>query len=273
MRSAKFVGVLALSLFSGLAFRAEADSHGRHYYHYYPRYYYARPYWGGYYSYRYGFYPYAGFYYGGYYGPPYPYAHVYYGDPSREPSELRIEVKPVEAEVYVDGYLAGSVDEFDGFFQRLHLPPGAHEIVIYLDGFRTIREKLYLAPGASYKIRRAMEPLAEGETNEQRPEPPPEPPPERKTAVQSEPEERTLSEEPPAPVSGFGVLELRVQPEDVEILIDGDPWPTGGPSEAIAIHLPAGEHRIEIRRAGHPSFATDVEVESGKTTTLNVKLP
>jgi len=58
-----------------------------------------------------------------------------------------------------------------------------------------------------------------------------------------------------------------------EILIDGDPWPSGEASEALVIHLPAGEHRIEIRRAGHAPFITDVSVDPGKTTTLNVKLP
>jgi hypothetical protein len=55
---------------------------------------------------------------------------------------LRLEVKPPEAEVYLDSYLAGTVEEFDGFFQRLRLSPGTHEIVIYLDGYRTLREKL-----------------------------------------------------------------------------------------------------------------------------------
>ncbi len=170
-------------------------------------------------------------------------------------------MKPVEAEVYVDGYLAGIVDEFDGFFQRLNLPPGSHEIVIYLDGYRTIRETLNLHPGASYKLRRAMEPLGEGETAETRPEPPPE----RAVGVEEAPE-RTTS------VSGFGVLELRVQPAGAEILIDGEPWPSE-PSDALVIHLPAGEHRIELRRAGQAPFATDVTVDPGKTTTLNVKLP
>lgn len=254
MRFSKLASALILSVVSVLAVQSEAEAHGRRYYY---RYYYPGfAYWGGYYAHP--------FYYGGFYGPPYPYARVYYGFPDRAPAELRIEVKPVEAEVYVDSYLAGIVDEFDGFFQRLRLSPGAHEIVIYLDGYRTIREKLYLGPGASYKLRRAMEPLAEGETTEPRPEPPPEP----KTTAESEPEsERAIT------VAGFGALELRVQPEGAEILIDSDPWPSSGAGEPLLIHLPAGEHRIEIRSAGHTAFATSVQVDPGKTTTLNVKLP
>jgi hypothetical protein len=253
MRFSKLGGALLLSLASVLAFHSEAESHGRRYYRYY---YPGWAYWGGYYAYP--------FYYGGFYGPPYPYARVYYGVSDRAPAELRLEVKPVEAEVYVDSYLAGIVDEFDGFFQRLHLSPGAHEIVIHLEGYRTIREKLYPGPGASYKLRRAMEPLAEGETTEPRPEPPPE----RKAAPESESEP-----EPATSVAEFGVLELRVRPEGAEILIDSEPWPTGGAAEPLVIHLPAGDHRIEIRKAGHAPFATDVHVDPGKTTTLNVKLP
>ena len=53
-------------------------------------------------SYPYWFYPYLG-YGGGYYRP-------WYDDLG----SLRIEVKPREAQVYVDGYFAGLVDDFDG---------------------------------------------------------------------------------------------------------------------------------------------------------------
>ena len=52
---------------------------------------------------------------------------------------------PRDAEVYVDGYYAGDVDDFDGTFQRLRVEPGEHEIEIYKDGFRPFRQKVYLA--------------------------------------------------------------------------------------------------------------------------------
>ena len=82
------------------------------------------------------------------YPGPYPYGGYRYGPES----DLRIDVTPKEASVYVDGYFAGTVDEFDGTFQRLHVLPGEHEIVIYLDGYRSIRERLYLSPNATRKI-------------------------------------------------------------------------------------------------------------------------
>ena len=65
-------------------------------------------------------------------------------------AEVRLHVKPREAAVYVDGFFAGLVDEFDGVFQRLPLPPGGHEFVLYLEGYRTAHYSLYLRPGSHH---------------------------------------------------------------------------------------------------------------------------
>lgn len=48
---------------------------------------------------------------------------------------LRLKVKPEHAEVFVDGYLVGLVDHFDGVFQRLHIEPGPHRIEFRADGY------------------------------------------------------------------------------------------------------------------------------------------
>ena len=67
--------------------------------------------------------------YGAQWGPyPYPPPYGYYGwiDAS-----VRLEVTPRDAEVYVDGYYAGTVDDFDGTFQRLRVEPGQHDLEIY----------------------------------------------------------------------------------------------------------------------------------------------
>jgi hypothetical protein len=103
--------------------------------------------------------------------PPYPYYR--YAQPE---SDVRILVKPNEASVYVDGYFAGKVDDFDGTFQRLHVIPGAHEITIYLEGYKSLTEKLYLSPRGTRKIEGTLEKLAPGEPNEPIPTPA-EPPP------------------------------------------------------------------------------------------------
>lgn len=72
-------------------------------------------------GYRYGN-PYYGRVYGYVPAPVYG-APVYYGD-------VRLRVKPREAQVFVDGYYAGIVDDFDGAFQRLTLTVGPHDIDI-----------------------------------------------------------------------------------------------------------------------------------------------
>jgi hypothetical protein len=98
------------------------------------------------------------------YPPRYPFGPGY----ARYESTLRVDVDPSDASVFVDGYLAGRVDDFDGIFQRLHLEPGQHEIVVYLQGHRSIRERLYFSPNASRKLTGRLEPLAPGEPDQGR---------------------------------------------------------------------------------------------------------
>ena len=97
--------------------------------------------------------------------PPY---RTYRVDPG---ASLRIEVKPKDAEVYVDGYYAGIVDDFDGTFQRLSVTPGEHDIELYLDGFRTVHQKVYVTPRKTFNLKYAMERLGAGEQPEPRPQP------------------------------------------------------------------------------------------------------
>ena len=105
----------------------------------------------GYYGHGYGAYDYGG------YGP-----HGYgaylsnYGD-------VRIEVDPKslrdEAEVYVNESHVGDVDDFDGFFQRLSLTPGEYDIEIRLDGYQTLKTRIFVRRGSTYKIREALMPI------------------------------------------------------------------------------------------------------------------
>jgi hypothetical protein len=122
------------------------------------------PFWGpGFYGSGpgwYGFDPY--FYYPGL---------VPYGRVDDGRSSLRLQVSPRQAEVFVDGYRAGTVDDYDGFGQRLQLPPGGHRIEIYLAGYRTVSEALLFSPGHDHKIKLTMEPLAPGEAAPPRPGP------------------------------------------------------------------------------------------------------
>ena len=84
---------------------------------------------------------------------------------------VRTRVTPRDTQVFVDGYSAGTVDDFDGVFQRLQLIPGQHEITLYLPGYRTYRESVYLNPGSSHDIRHTMVAHAAGEVDDPAPVP------------------------------------------------------------------------------------------------------
>jgi hypothetical protein len=113
---------------------------------YYDPFFYADPWWG--------------------YQYPYPMRPYGYGYRRWEPeASVRLEVKPKEAEVYVDGYYAGVVDDFDGTFQRLHIAPGGHAITLYLEGYRTVTQNIYARPDQTVKLQLAMDRLQPGEAS------------------------------------------------------------------------------------------------------------
>ena len=195
-------------------------------------------------------------------------------------SSVRLEVTPPQAEVFVDGYYAGLVDDFDGMLQRLRVEPGQHEITLYHAGYRTVRQRVYLARDRTFKIRLQMELLAPGEVGEARPVPAAPP-----VGVQpSRPLPRDPRGVPPASVpppnaapttaapSSTGRLTIHVQPADADVVIDGQPWPASPGPDTVAIDLSEGRHVIQVRKAGYVGYLTEVEVRRGETTTLNVSL-
>ena len=249
----------------------------------------------------------VGSYYGGYYADPFFYADPWYGYqypwrpyPYRyygyDEASVRLEVTPRHAEVYIDGYYAGVVDDFDGAFQRLHVEPGEHEIEIYLDGFRPFRQKVYLTHDRTFRIRQALQPLAPGEQPEPRPQPPappiaqaPQPGTQQSPAPgQPMPRGPMGRRMPPPPqaepgqsappgrrapaTSEYGTLAVRVQPADAEVSIDGAPWQGPGGQDRLVIEVAEGSHTVEIRKAGFRTYVTQVEIRRGETSQLNVSL-
>lgn len=97
-------------------------------------------YYGGYYDPWYGGYPDMG--YGGYGG----YSQVGGGYSYADEGKLRLKINPRQAEVFVDGYFVGVVDDFDGLFQRLHLDTGAHRIEIRAAGYETLTFDVRITP-------------------------------------------------------------------------------------------------------------------------------
>lgn len=219
----------------------------------------------------------GGYFYDPFFGPypwwprvryPYGYYPIY-----ETRAILHIHVTPANAAVYVDGFYAGIVDDFNGFFQGLPLPPGGHEIVLYLEGYQTIERRIYLSPGSSFDLRDQLIPLPLGAMSEPPVLAPPLPPPPTGTAIPPQTPPPAVLAAPPAgaPAAGFGTLSLRVQPADATLLIDGEPWAS---SEAgrFVVQLEAGVHRLEISRAGYQSYSGEVTVREGVAMPLNVSL-
>jgi PEGA domain len=254
---------------------------------YYYRPYYYRPY---YYSpYYYSPLYYSPFFYGGYsgwysgfgvgfgwspysyYGGPYPYPYYGYGYYG---SSARIQVKPQHAEVFIDGYFVGTVDDFDGWSQRLNVEPGEHELIIYLAGHRTYRQPVLFRPGATIKIEHVMQPLAAGDPDEGRPQPPQSPsrPAYRRDDDQQPPPPRRSMPPPSRDTQSqdYGGVAIRVQPMDAEVIVDGDRWES--PAGDVTLQLTEGTHRVEVRKDGYRSYTAEVRVKRGDTTTLNVSL-
>jgi PEGA domain-containing protein len=255
---------------------------------------YGHPFYAAPYFYNPFYWGYGGFY-GGFYGYPYfaapfygPYPAYGYWDAS---ADLRVQVAPRNAEVYVDGYLVGVVDDFDGTFQRVHMPLGEHEVSVYLPGYRTISQRMLFRPWESYKIKETMQALPAGET-EPRPTPAPRSqsqaqpphgmapmyPGDRSQAYpgdrsQMYPGDRSQGNNVQVQPGSdrFGAVAVRVQPMDAEVLIDGERWEASN-GERVLVQLTDGVHRVEVRKAGYRTYTSTVRVRSGETVTLNVSL-
>jgi PEGA domain-containing protein len=265
---------------------------------------YYRPYYGFYYDpFFYGaswyspfYYPYYPYYYGHYYGQyygQYPYYGRGYYDLS---SSLRLQVTPRQTEVYIDGYFAGTVDDFDGIFQRLHLEPGDHDLQLYLPGHRNFTQKVYLQPGRTFSVKHTMETLRGGEPEPVKPTAQAAPrgsaspgPARRAPRPLPGPRDRDRDRDPDADRdrdrdrdaapdrdraanADYGTIALRVQPGDADITIDGERWEGPGDGERLSVQLPAGVHSVQIRKDGFRTYNTDITVRRGETTPLNVAL-
>jgi PEGA domain-containing protein len=259
---------------------------------YYSPYYYPRFYYPGYYGsfydpYFFGFYGYGQYPYPYGYPSPYPYGRWAYDDTGA----ARLQVTPRNTKVYVDGYFAGTVDDFDGTWQRLNVESGEHDLQLYLEGYQPFSQKVLFVRGRTLKLNHAMLPLNPGESAG----PPPQPDPAAATATprtsrsyprdadprDRDPDNVTVRRAPQGPPrspnrgadqSDFGSLLLRVRPQDAEVLVDGQSWNAPQGDDQLVIELAEGTHRIEVRKDGFQTYTTTVQVRRGQTVRLNVGL-
>ena len=222
----------------------------------------------------------GGYFYDPYFGPypwwprtayPYWYFPVY-----ATRAEVRIQLEPdaaEEAAVYVDGFYAGVVDDFNGVFQALPLPPGGHEIAIYLEGYRTLKWNAYLRPGTTLKLKETLVRLRAGETSEPPALAPPVPAPPAGTFTPPITPSRTqLTTKAATPQAmGFGTLVLRVKPINATVTIDGESWVSSDDGQ-FTIQVPVGNRHVEVSAPGRERFSAEAAVREGEVTTLDVLL-
>ncbi|HZP62344.1 MAG TPA: PEGA domain-containing protein [Terriglobales bacterium] len=71
----------------------------------------------------------------------------------KEFSEIKLDVDPPRAAVFVDDYFVGHVSEFNGLVHSLLVAPGHRKITISLPGYETFNTEVDLAPKQKFKIK------------------------------------------------------------------------------------------------------------------------
>jgi hypothetical protein len=251
------------------------------YYPYYPYYYGYAPYWSPYYYGGLGY----GYGYGPYYGGGY-----YRGYGYEDSGSIRILVDKEDARVYVDGYYAGVVNDFDGIFQRLHVAPGRHEITVKLEGYQTYRAKVFVPAGSTLKLHydmvkgtgEVMQDLAgeagkyarrDDRNRDERYSYPPDRDANRDSDSRygrRDDDRDTDRVDVPSDEGESGTLRLDVRPEDASVYVDGRFRGTARQNDDF--ELPAGRHHVEVVRPGFKTLERDVEIEAGRTAKLSLEL-
>jgi hypothetical protein len=212
---------------------------------------------------------YPAYYYGG--GAPVSYAyagHPYYSA-YQDTGSLRVMVVPEKTRVFVDGYYAGTADDFDGLFQRLHVAAGRHDITLKLDGYRTHRFRIFAPVGHTVKLRHDMVRGTGEDSEDLAGEPEVRGGPAGYARLEDRPDERRNEARGPMPPD-TGRLRMDVRPPDASIYVDGV---FRGPARSVdGVLLFSGRHHIEIVRPGYRTEERDVEVRAGETTDLRAEL-
>jgi hypothetical protein len=196
-------------------------------------------------------------------GYPYPYGYPpapwrFYAD--WETTSVWLDVSPKDAQVYVDGYYAGVVDDFDGIFQHLTLRAGPHLIEMRKTGYRPLAVEINLYWGQSVTYRRTMEPASEADSA---------------VAFVGAPgfEEGAV---PPSPAdinAPPGDVRFDVTPKHAAVYADGfyvgivDDF--NGSQHLL---LAPGQHHVSLRLDGYESVDVDLSIDAGHTMTYRTSL-
>jgi hypothetical protein len=74
-----------------------------------------------------------------------------------EKGVLHLNIKPYNAEVYIDGGLVGKADQFEGVFHKLRLNEGVHRVELRAPGYEPLIVNVRIQAGESMTYRGALE--------------------------------------------------------------------------------------------------------------------
>ena len=221
---------------------------------------------------------YSPYYYGLGYGYGYPYYgagyYGYYGGSYSYTGSVRLKVKPRDAEVLVDGYYVGTVDDFDGIFQSLKLEPGPASIEVRAPGFEAFRLDVMVLAGRKITYEENMKAVDPGQAPPPSAarRPPARGPEQGRAEGRPVPRDRDAEPGPPAGYDGqapaFGGVRLRVEPRNAQVFVDGyfvgtvDDFDSGR-----GLPLESGPQSIEIRADGYESLQIKVLILPDETIT------
>jgi hypothetical protein len=192
---------------------------------------------------------------------------------------LDLDVKPKEAEVWVDGRFVAEARDLDGDPSYLWLKGGAHHVVVYEAGFRSFEENVDVNVGMMKELKLKLQP---GESQRPLPSPPgarseaPRPEAAQPYAVPAEPQAEGAEPlpggaEPRAELgTPQGGVRLRIRPEDATVYVDGEY--RGSARAVYGLRLAPGHHRVELVRPGFQPLEKEFDVEAGRATDLSLSM-
>ncbi len=75
-------------------------------------------------------------------------------------SAYDINIKPKDADIYLDGLYVGKADDFDGSPKFLVVKPGTHTITAKKEGYRVYTVKVAIEPGEQINLNKRLEPVS-----------------------------------------------------------------------------------------------------------------
>jgi len=193
--------------------------------------------------------------------------------------QIRMQIEPDSAEVFVNGRFIGEAYEFSTWNSALHLASRDNEIVLKGEGF--VEEVIDLREYSSHRITVKVALLRDkgyvptAKAAAQKPATATEEEQERKAyEAKTEPVKALPAETAePSTAVGLTAISLEVAPEEAAIFIDGKFWglsPQDGKIENLK--LKPGRYQFEVYKPGYQLFKQEIAVSKQEKQSIKITL-